>query len=314
MNNRVTRLLNIDYPIIQAGMVWTSGWRLAAAVSNAGALGVIGAGSMQPDLLREHIIKCKQATNKPFAVNLPLLQKGIAEQIDIILNEKVPIAITSAGNPKTWTSILKKEGVKVIHVIGSTSFALKAEEAGCDAVVAEGFEAGGHNSREETTTLVLVPAVVNAVKIPVIAAGGLYSGRSMAAMMILGAEGVQLGTRFVCSQEASCHNSFKERVIHSNEGDTKLMMKAVVPVRLLKNSFSEQVAELERKGASKEEYLQLLGRGRSMRGMFQGDLEEGELEIGQVSALIHDVLPAATIVHNIWNEFEDALAIPVRRF
>jgi len=312
-NNRITKLLQIEHPIIQAGMVWTSGWRLASAVSNAGALGVIGAGSMNANTLNEHILKCKSKTGKPFAVNLPLLHRDIKDQIEIVLKENVKIVITSAGSPKTWTPILKQRGVTVIHVVGSAAFALKAEEAGCDAVVAEGFEAGGHNSREETTTLVLVPSVVDAVKIPVIAAGGLYSGRSMASMMILGAEGAQFGTRFVCSQEASCHTTFKELITQAKEGDTKLAMKALMPVRLLKNEFFNEVDALESRGASKEELSTLLGRGRSKQGMFLGDLKQGELEIGQVSALVKDILPAEMIVKNIWHEFEEASKNPFRR-
>ena len=312
MNNRVTKLLEIEYPIIQAGMVWASGWKLASAVSNAGALGVIGAGSMDASTLQEHILKCKRATGKPFAVNLPLLRRDIKEQIEIVLKEEIKIVITSAGSPKTWTSILKQKGVTVIHVIGSAAFALKAEDAGCDAVVAEGFEAGGHNSREETTTLVLVPSVVDTVKIPIIAAGGLYSGRSMASVMILGAEGAQFGTRFVCSHEASCHSTFKELVTQAKEGDTKLAMKALMPVRLLKNDFFNSVDSFEKRGASTEELSTLLGRGRSKQGMFLGDLQQGELEIGQVSALVNDILPAEVIVKNIWREFEEASKNPFR--
>ncbi len=293
-------------------MIWASGWRLASAVSNAGALGLIGSGSMYPDVLREHIRKCKAATAKPFGVNVPLLYPGIEKHIQIILEEKVPVVFTSAGNPKTWTGVLKAEGVCVVHVVSSSLFAQKAEAAGCDAVVAEGFEAGGHNGREETTTLVLVPAVVDAVKIPVIAAGGIATGRQMFAAMALGAEGVQAGTRFVASAEASSHDNFKKAVIASSEGDTMLRLKKVVPVRLLKNAFSHQVAAAEQQGAGEEELKQLLGKGRAKKGMFEGNLDEGELEIGQVSALVKDILPAAGIVAGIWKEFEEARQNPLK--
>lgn len=306
--NRVTALLQLRYPILQAGMVWTSGWKLASAVSQVGALGVLGAGSMTPQVLRDHIQRCKAVTTRSFAVNVPLLQRDIQEKMKVICEEKVPIVITSAGNPKTWTSTLKAEGITVLHVVGSISNALKAEMAGCDAVIAEGFEAGGHNGREETTSLVLVPGVVDAVSIPVIAAGGIYSGRSMAAVMLLGAEAVQVGTRFVCASEASCHEAFKARIVAAREGDTKLMMKKLMPVRLLKNGFFDQVAELEARGASKEELSELLGRGRSQRGMFEGDVDQGELEIGQVSAYVKNVLPAAAIVEDIWREFQETIA------
>jgi enoyl-[acyl-carrier protein] reductase II len=311
--NRVTQLFGIDYPIIQAGMIWASGWRLASAVSNAGGLGIIGSGSMYPDVLREHIIKCKAATNKPFAVNVPMLYPDIDKHMQIIMEEKVPIIFTSAGNPKTWTNVLKEQGIKVVHVVSSSKFAKKAEEAGCDAVVAEGFEAGGHNGREETTTMVLIPAVVNAVKIPVIAAGGIYDGRSMLAAMILGAEGVQMGTRFVASEEASSHDKFKEAVINSCEGDTMLMMKKLTPVRLLKNKFFEEVQNAELRGAGTDELKTILGRARAKKGMFEGDLNEGELEIGQCSALLDNILPAAAIVQQIWSEFNIALEKPLTR-
>ena len=311
-HNRVTQLFGIEYPIIQAGMIWASGWRLASAVSNAGGLGLIGSGSMYPDVLREHIIKCKAATNKPFGVNVPLLYPDIDKHIQIISEEKVPIVFTSAGNPKTWTGILKEQGIKVVHVVSSSKFAKKAEEAGCDAVVAEGFEAGGHNGREETTTMVLIPAVSKAVKIPVIAAGGIYDGRSMLAAMVLGAEGVQMGTRFVASEEASSHINFKEKVIHSNEGDTMLMMKKLTPVRLMKNKFFEEVLAAEQRGAGEEELKTLLGRARAKRGMFEGDLDEGELEIGQAAALLDKILPAAAIVQQIWSEFIVALEQPLQ--
>jgi enoyl-[acyl-carrier protein] reductase II len=311
-SNRITRLFGIDYPIIQAGMVWNSGWRLASAVSNAGALGLIGSGSMSPDVLEEHIRKCRAATQKPFGVNLPLQHESVEKKIEIILREKISIVFSSAGNPLTWTNVLKQEGVRVVHVAGSSKFAQKAEQAGCDAVVAEGFEAGGHNAREETTTMVLVPAVCGAVKIPVIAAGGLATGRQMLAAMVMGAEGVQMGSRFVASVEASSHPGFKEMVIHSKEGDTMLTMKQLVPVRILKNKFYEEVFRAEQHGADKEQMLQLLGKGRSRRGMFEGDLDNGELEIGQVSTLLKKVEPAAEIVRILWKEFSEALTLPLR--
>ena len=310
-SNRITRLFSIDYPIIQAGMIWASGWRLASAVSNSGGLGVIGAGSMYPDVLRAHIQKYKQASTRPFGVNLPLLYPDIDKHIDIIIQEKVPIVFTSAGNPSLWTPRLKAAGIIVVHVISSAKFARKAEAAGCDAVVAEGFEAGGHNGREETTTLVLVPAVCSAVSIPVIAAGGIANGRQMFATMVLGAEGVQMGSRFVACEEASSHPLFKEKVISSQEGDTKLSLKKLTPVRLLDNEFARQVQAAEASGADTETLQQLLGRGRAKKGMFEGDMAEGELEIGQVSALLCDILPAATIVRNTWNEFQQALAHPL---
>ncbi|MBL0055887.1 MAG: nitronate monooxygenase [Chitinophagaceae bacterium] len=312
MQNRVTRLFDIQFPIIQAGMIWASGWRLASAVSNAGGLGLIGSGSMYPDVLKEHIQKCKLATDKPFGVNVPLLYPDIDQHIQIIIDEKVPVVFTSAGNPKTWTSTLKQHGIKVVHVVSSSKFAVKSEEAGCDAVVAEGFEAGGHNGREETTTLVLIPSVSAALKIPVIAAGGIATGRQMLAAMVLGAEGVQVGSRFVASTEASSHQQFKDMVIRSVEGDTQLSLKQLTPVRLLKNKFFEAVQQAEQQCASKEELMQLLGRGRAKKGMFEGDLEEGELEIGQVSALIRKVMPAAEIVHEIWKDFETALNSPLK--
>ncbi len=312
MQNRVTQLFGITYPIIQAGMIWASGWRLASAVSNAGGLGLIGSGSMYPDVLREHIKKCKAATDKPFGVNVPLLYPDIDKHIEIIIEEKVPIVFTSAGNPKTWTSVLKDEGIKVVHVVSSSKFALKAQDAGCDAVVAEGFEAGGHNGREETTTMVLIPAVCNAVHIPVIAAGGIATGRQMLASMVLGAAGVQVGSRFVASDEASSHINFKEAVINANEGDTMLSLKQLTPVRLLKNNFFNEVQQAEQRCAAIEELQQLLGRGRAKKGMFEGNLQEGELEIGQVSAVIKTIQPAADIVKEIWNEFELLLRQPVK--
>lgn len=312
MQNRITKLFEINYPIIQAGMIWASGWRLASAVSNAGALGLIGSGSMYPDVLREHIQKCRKATDRPFGVNVPLLYPDIEKHIQIIIEEKVPIVFTSAGNPKTWTSLLKEQGIKVVHVVSSSKFALKAQEAGCDAVVAEGFEAGGHNGREETTTLVLVPAVCQAVTIPVLAAGGIATGRQMLAAMVLGAEGVQVGSRFVASREASSHDNFKAMVLAAVEGDTKLSLKELTPVRLLKNNFFKQVERAEQNCASVNELQQLLGKGRAKRGMFEGDLEEGELEIGQVSALINQIKPAAEIVEELYTAYEEALKKPVK--
>ncbi|TBR19302.1 MAG: nitronate monooxygenase [Chitinophagaceae bacterium] len=312
-SNRITQLFNIRYPIIQAGMVWASGWKLASAVSHAGGLGIIGAGSMYPDVLREHIKKCKTATTFPFAVNIPLLYPDIEKLIEIVIEEKVKIIFTSAGNPNTWTSVLKENGIIVVHVVSSSKFAIKAESAGCDAVVAEGFEAGGHNGREETTTMVLIPAVVSAVKIPVIAAGGIATGRQMLATMVMGAEAVQIGSKFVTSVEASSHNNFKNAVVSSKEGDTVLTMKQLTPVRLLKNNFYRKVEEAENRGASVEQLQELLGRARSKKGMFEGELEEGELEIGQVSSLLNEILPAAEIVKNIWNEFEEALINPIKK-
>jgi enoyl-[acyl-carrier protein] reductase II len=310
--NRITQLFNIRFPIIQAGMIWTSGWKLASAVSNAGALGLIGAGSMYPAVLEEHIRKCKAATDKPFGVNLPLLYPDIDKHIAIIIREGVKIVFTSAGNPKTWTSLLKEKGITVVHVVSSSKFAIKAQEAGCDAVVAEGFEAGGHNGREETTTFVLIPAVCEAVQIPVIAAGGIGTGRQMYAAMVLGAEGVQVGSRFVASEEASVHSNFKQAVIGAKEGDTLLSLKQLTPVRLLKNAFFEQVQAAERDGKSPEALQELLGRGRAKKGMFEGELDEGELEIGQVSALIHDIQPAATIVSALWTGFNAAKQAPLK--
>ncbi|HOZ69573.1 MAG TPA: nitronate monooxygenase [Chitinophagaceae bacterium] len=311
-SNRITTLFSITYPLIQAGMIWASGWRLASAVSNAGGLGIIGAGSMYPDVFREHIQKCKAATSRPFGVNLPLLYPDIDKHIQILIEEGVKIVFTSAGNPKTWTSLLKEKGITVVHVVSSSRFARKAEEAGCDAVVAEGFEAGGHNGREETTTLVLIPAVVEAVKIPVIAAGGIATGRQMLACMVLGAEGVQMGSRFVASEEASAHLLFKQKVIAAQEGDTELMMKQLTPVRLLRNEFSKQVKEAELKGAGPDELRQLLGRARAKKGMFEGELAEGELEIGQVSALLDDILPAGKIVEQVWEEFMNGWKNPIK--
>lgn len=312
-SNRITQLFGIQYPIIQAGMIWASGWRLASAVSNAGGLGIIGSGSMYPDVLREHIRKCKAATAKPFGVNVPLLYPDIDKHIEVILDEEVKIVFTSAGNPKTWTTVLKEKAVTVVHVVSSSKFARKAEEAGCDAVVAEGFEAGGHNGREETTTMVLIPAVVDAVKIPVIAAGGIVTGRQMLAAMVLGAEGVQMGTRFVASEEASSHASFKQAVLNMKEGDTQLSLKQLTPVRLIKNKFFQQVQEAELRGATAEELKTILGRARAKKGMFEGDMEEGELEIGQAGALLDRILPAGEIVKKVWEEFMNGLAEPVKR-
>lgn len=300
--NRITTLFETRYPLIQAGMIWASGWRLASAVSNAGGLGLLGAGSMYPEVLRTHIQKCKAATDKPFGVNVPLLYPDIDELMQIIVEEKVPVVFTSAGNPKTWTGFLKENGIKVVHVVSSSGFAKKAAEAGCDAVVAEGFEAGGHNGREETTTMVLIPAVCKAVNIPVIAAGGIATGAQMLAAMVLGAEGVQVGSRFVCTPEASSHQAFKDAIIHAREGDTQLTMKKVVPVRLLKNKFAETIKAAEQRGASEEELKQILGRARAKKGMFEGDMDEGELEIGQVSALIHEIKPAGAIVEEMITE------------
>ncbi|HVZ55019.1 MAG TPA: nitronate monooxygenase [Chitinophagaceae bacterium] len=311
-SNRITRLFGVEYPIIQAGMIWASGWRLASEVSKAGGLGLIGSGSMYPEVLRHHIRQCRAATNRPFGVNVPLLYPDIDQHIRVILEEQVPIVFTSAGNPATWTGRLKEKGLTVVHVVSSSRFARKAEEAGCDAVVAEGFEAGGHNGREETTSLVLVPLVAEAVRIPVLAAGGIATGRQMLAAMVLGAEGVQLGSRFVASEEASSHPQFKDRVVHTQEGDTVLTLKQLTPVRLIRNGFYQQVQEAESRGAGPEELRDLLGRGRAKRGMFEGDMEQGELEIGQVSALVREILPAARIVKNVWNEFSQALLNPLK--
>ncbi len=309
-DNRVTKLLGIRYPIIQAGMIWASGWRLAAAVSNAGGLGIIGAGSMYPDVLLDHIRKCKKATDKPFAVNLPLLYPAIEEHVSHIIAEKVPIVFTSAGNPKTWTGKLKEHGITVVHVVSSARFAKKCEDAGVDAVVAEGFEAGGHNGREETTTLCLIPAVRETISIPLIAAGGIATGRAMFAMMALGAEGVQVGSRFVCTPEASSHESFKNAVVNANEGDTVVTLKKLTPVRLIKNHFYEQVHAAEDAGAGTEQLESLLGRARAKHGMFEGDMKEGELEIGQVSSIIKNIVPAADIVRDLWTEFRQTTGAP----
>ena len=308
MSNKITQLFNIKYPIIQAGMVWASGWKLASAVSNEGGLGIIGAGSMYPEILREHIQKCKRATSNPFAVNVPMLYPDIDEIIRIIIEEDVKIVFTSAGNPKTWTKHLQSNGIKVVHVVSSVKFALKSQEAGVDAVVAEGFEAGGHNGRDETTTFTLIPMVKEQIQIPLIAAGGIATGRGMLAAMILGADAVQVGSRFVASNEASSHINFKKRVIESNEGDTILTLKELAPVRILKNNFFEELQKLYETRPNREELLKLLGRARAKKGMFEGDIKDGELEIGQVAGLIHEIKPAAQIVRDMMAEFELAKA------
>ena len=308
MENRVTNLFGIKYPIIQAGMIWCSGWELASAVSNAGGLGIIGAGSMYPDILREEIKKCKAATDKPFGVNIPLLYPDLDKHIQIIIEENVPVGFTSAGNPKLWTKHLHAQGLKVVHVVSSSKFAAKVEEAGCDAVVCEGFEAGGHNGREETTTFVLIPQVRKATKLPLIAAGGIATGKGMLAAMVLGAEGVQIGSRFVASHESSAHINFKQAVVSAKEGDTLLSMKKLVPVRLLKNEFQQAVQEAEDRGASVNELVELLGRARAKKGMYEGDMKEGELEIGQVAAAMDNIMPAGDIVNEIWTEFLAAKA------
>lgn len=308
MQNRITELFNISYPIVQAGMIWASGWRLASAVSNAGGLGVLGAGSMYPEVLREHILKCKKATDKPFGVNVPLLYPDLDKLMDIIVELGVKIVFISAGSPRTWTSFLKDRNITVVHVVSSVKFALKAEEAGVDALVAEGFEAGGHNGRDETTTLALIPAVRENIGIPLIAAGGIATGRAMLAAMVLGADGVQVGTRFVASHEASSHPMFKQKIVEAGEGDTHLTLKELAPVRLLKNKFYRDIQQAYAAGATTTQLKELLGRARAKRGMFEGDMEEGELEIGQVSALIHDIRPAAEIVEQMMAEFQEAKA------
>lgn len=303
MQNRITQLFKIQYPIIQAGMVWCSGWELASAVSNAGGLGIIGAGSMYPEILKEHLQKCKAATDKPFAVNLPLLYPNIEEHINSIIEAEVPIVFTSAGNPKTWTSHLQSHGITVVHVVSSSKFAKKSEEAGVDAIVAEGFEAGGHNGREETTTLCLIPEVCKHVKIPVLAAGGIASGKAMLAAFALGAEGVQIGSRFVVSHESSAHINYKKALLEANEGDTEIRLKSVTPVRLLKNNFYQEIKAAEERGAGPDELRAILGKGRAKKGMFEGELENGELEIGQVSAQFQQILPAKDILLEIWQAF-----------
>jgi enoyl-[acyl-carrier protein] reductase II len=304
--NKITELFNIQYPIIQAGMIWNSGYKLASAVSNAGGLGIIGAGSMYPEVLREHIQKCKKATDKSFGVNVPMLYPNIEEIINIIVEEGVKIVFTSAGNPKTWTSFLKEKGITVVHVVSSTKFALKAQEAGVDAIVAEGFEAGGHNGRDETTTFTLIPMVREQITIPLIAAGGIATGRGMLAAMILGADGVQVGSRFAASHESSSHNNFKELIVKVQEGDTHLTLKELAPVRLIKNKFYNDLQELYTKSPTVDDLKALLGRARAKRGMFEGDLVEGELEIGQIAGLIHDIKPAAQIVADMMAEFLQA--------
>ncbi|MFS4483014.1 NAD(P)H-dependent flavin oxidoreductase [Hyunsoonleella sp. 2307UL5-6] len=303
MSNRVVDLFSIKHPIIQAGMVWNSGWRLASAASNSGILGLLGAGSMYPEVLREHIIKCKKATNKPFGVNVPMLYPDIEKIMDIIVEENVKIVFTSAGNPKTWTKWLQDKGITVVHVVSSVKFALKAEAAGVDAIVAEGFEAGGHNGRDETTTLTLIPMVKEKIKVPLIAAGGIATGKAMLACMVLGADGVQIGSRFVASEESSAHSAFKNKVLEAKEGDTQLTLKELAPVRLLKNKFYNDVQELYNKGTTVEELKILLGRARAKKGMFEGDLVEGELEIGQVSGVIDTIKPVQVIVEDIIAEF-----------
>lgn len=304
--NKITQLFNIKYPIIQGGMIWNSGYKLASAVSNAGGLGLIGAGSMYPDVLREHIQKCKKATDKPFGVNIPMLYPNIEEIMNIVVEEGVKIVFTSAGNPKTWTSYLKEKGITVVHVVSSSVFALKAQEAGVDAIVAEGFEAGGHNGRDETTTLTLIPMVKEKIQVPIIAAGGIATGRGMLAAMVLGADGVQVGSRFAASKESSAHNNFKETIVNIKEGDTQLTLKELAPVRLIKNKFYQDVQKLYEKCPSKEELVALLGRARAKKGMFEGDLEEGELEIGQIAGLIHEILPVEKIIQQMMNDFEIA--------
>lgn len=307
MSNRITELFKIEYPLIQAGMIWCSGWELASAVSNAGGLGIIGSGSMYPHILEEHIVKCKSATDKPFAVNLPMIYPDIDKHIELILKHHVPIVFTSAGNPKTWTGKLKEAGITVVHVVASLKFALKAQEAGVDAVVAEGFEAGGHNGFDETTTFTLIPTVKEKLDIPLIAAGGIATGKGMLAAMVLGAEGVQIGSRFVASIESSAHELFKQEVVKAKDGDTKLTLKELTPVRLLKNKFFDEVQSAYQKQSSVDELKELLGRGRAKKGMFEGDLEEGELEIGQVSSIIHEIKPAKEIVEEIIQEYKMAL-------
>ena len=304
MQNNITQLFNIKYPIIQGGMIWVSGYKLASAVSNAGGLGLIGAGSMYPDVLREHIQKCKKATDKPFGVNVPMLYPDIEKIMDIIVEEGVKIVFTSAGNPKTWTSFLKEKGITVVHVVSSVKFALKAEAAGVDAVVCEGFEAGGHNGREETTTFTLVPIVKEQVKIPVIAAGGIGTGRGMLAAMVLGADGVQVGSRFAATKESSAHTNFKQAIVNVKEGETQLTLKELAPVRLIKNQFYNEVQALYQQNPTVEDIKELLGRARAKKGMFEGDLENGELEIGQISGLIHEIKTSKEVIDDMVAEYE----------
>ncbi|WP_296637344.1 nitronate monooxygenase [Polaribacter sp.] len=312
MTNKITQLFNIQYPIIQGGMIWVSGWKLASAVSNAGGLGLIGAGSMYPEVLREHIQKCKKATDKPFGVNVPMLYPQIEEILNIIIEEGVKIVFISAGNPKTWTAHLKSKGITVVHVVSSVKFALKAQAAGVDAVVCEGFEAGGHNGREETTTFTLIPMVKEQVKIPVIAAGGIGSGKGMLAAMVLGADAVQIGSRFAATKESSAHNNFKDTIVNVKDGDTHLTLKELAPVRLVKNKFYQEVQELYLQKPTIEDLKELLGRARAKKGMFEGDLENGELEIGQIAGLIHNILPAKKVLEDIISDFEQAKANIVR--
>tara|TARA_R110002124_G_scaffold159411_2_gene326622 strand:- start:16059 stop:16991 length:933 start_codon:yes stop_codon:yes gene_type:complete len=304
MNNNITQLFNIKYPIVQGGMIWVSGYKLASAVSNAGGLGLIGAGSMYPEVLREHIKKCKKATDKPFGVNVPMLYPDIEKIMNIIVEEGVKIVFTSAGNPKTWTTFLKEKGITVVHVVSSVKFALKAEAAGVDAVVCEGFEAGGHNGREETTTFTLIPMVKEQVKIPVIAAGGIGSGRGMLAAMVLGANGVQVGSRFAATKESSAHENFKQAIVNVKDGDTELTLKELAPVRLVKNKFYQQIQELYKLNPTKEEIKKLLGRARAKKGMFEGDLENGELEIGQVAGMIYEIKSAKEVIDEMMQEFD----------
>jgi len=306
MPNKITQLFNIQYPIIQAGMIWNSGWKLASAASNSGILGLIGAGSMYPDVLREHIQKCKKATDKPFGINVPMLYPNIEEIMNIIVEEEVKIVFTSAGNPKTWTKWLQDKGITVVHVVSSVKFALKAQDAGVDAIVAEGFEAGGHNGRDETTTLTLIPMVSEQLHIPLIAAGGIATGKAMLACMVLGADAVQVGSRFVASEESSAHQAFKQVVVDAKEGDTQLTLKELAPVRLVKNKFYNQLQELYKTSPTPEQLKELLGRARAKKGMFEGDLEEGELEIGQIAGLIRDIKPVSEIVKDMISEFEEA--------
>ncbi|MBS9463741.1 nitronate monooxygenase [Flagellimonas sp. 389] len=302
-HNKITQLFGVKYPIVQGGMIWTSGWRLASAVSNAGGLGLLGAGSMYPEVLKEHIEKCKKATDRPFGVNIPMLYPNIEELMEIILSSRIKIVFTSAGNPKTWTNHLQNHGITVVHVVSSVKFALKAQDAGVDAIVAEGFEAGGHNGRDETTTMVLIPSVKEEIDIPLIAAGGIATGRAMLAAMVLGADGVQVGSRFAASVEGSSHDLFKEQIVTAKEGDTQLTLKELAPVRLLKNKFYKDVQNAYADGATVEDLKNLLGRARAKRGMFEGDLNEGELEIGQVSGLIHEIKSAASIVEDLMAGF-----------
>ena len=309
MRNKITELFNIEYPVIQGGMIWVSGWKLALAVSNAGGLGLIGSGSMYPEVLREHIQKCKKATNKPFGVNVPMLYPQIEEIMNIIVDEGVKIVFTSAGNPKTWTSFLKEKGITVVHVVSSVKFAKKAEEAGVDAVVCEGFEAGGHNGREETTTFTLIPMVKEAVNIPVIAAGGIATGRGMLAAMVLGADGVQIGSRFAATVESSAHHNFKQTIVNVKDGDTHLTLKELAPVRLVKNKFFNDVQQLYQQKPTVEDLEQLLGRARAKKGMFEGDLDEGELEIGQIAGLINEIKPAKEVLEEIIDEFNSVKSL-----